>query len=295
MEAWEKVDLLQRLLIPAMDTKNIVPVYYDILEKIGALETDYVKYMTTAPVCVDFELKRTKKASYELCCALMTMLLREDYFSNGAFYRRFQAGEVDKVVKRMILLLKDNGKRGAETEWIFEHEDYDHDRTLYGKVRYILGTKGDRPLVVIGANPSTAVPEYLDRTVSGIKNLIECDTRFDSFAIINLYPQRATDPKELHQVMDKELHRRNCTHISKFFASLRAEPVVVWAAWGSLIHQRPYLLDCLDGILACINDFTCEWVQRGNFKDPHHPLYLEKEAPFQPFDVCSYMEKMRHE
>lgn len=258
-----------------------------------ALKTDYVKYMTTAPVYAEFELGRTGKANYELCCALLTMLLREDYFSSGTFYMRFRAGEVEKIVKRMIRLLEDGEKREKEAEWISEYETYDRDHTLYGKVRYILGTKGDSPLVVVGANPSTAVPECLDRTVSGIKNLVERDNRFDSFVIINLYPQRATNPKELHRVMDKVLHKKNCAHISDFLSSLKAKPVVMWAAWGSLIHQRSYLLDCLDGLLTCINDFPCEWVQRGNFKNPHHPLYLKRETPFQAFDVCGYMEKMR--
>ena len=294
METWEKIGLLQELSVPEQSTQNVVSRYYNVLEKIGALKTDYVRYMTTAPVYVEFELKRTQKASYELCCALLTMLLREDYFSNGAFRKRFQAGEVEKIIKRMLLLLKEEGNREEEVEWISEYENYDHDRTLYGKVRYILGTRGEKPLIVVGANPSAAVPEYPDRTVSIVRNLIERDDKFDSFVIINLYPQRATDPKELHRMMDKELHKRNCTHISEFLFSLKTEPIVMWAAWGSLIHQRPYLLDCLDGLLTCISGISCEWVQRGNFENPHHPLYLKKETPFQPFDVDGYVEKMKH-
>ena len=54
--------------------------YYELLEKTDGLKTNYTKYMTTAPVCCDEELKRLPTADFELCCALLTMLLREDYF-----------------------------------------------------------------------------------------------------------------------------------------------------------------------------------------------------------------------
>jgi len=41
-----------------------------------------------------------------LCCALITMLLREDHFSNGSFGERFENGDVTPIVERMIALLK---------------------------------------------------------------------------------------------------------------------------------------------------------------------------------------------
>ena len=37
----------------------------------------------------------------ELCTALLTMLLREDHFSNGSFERRFADGQVLPVLVRM--------------------------------------------------------------------------------------------------------------------------------------------------------------------------------------------------
>ena len=53
--------------------------------------------------------------------------------------------------------------------------DFDRSRWLYvpdhySEYRYLLGTKGQRPLVCIGINPSTAVPDRLDNTLkSGYK------------------------------------------------------------------------------------------------------------------------------
>ena len=47
--------------------------------------------------------------------------------------------------------------------------DYDADKWLYvpdyyADYRYILGTKGENPLICIGINPSTAAPDDLDNT-----------------------------------------------------------------------------------------------------------------------------------
>ena len=37
------------------------------------------------------------KADYNMACALMTLVLREDYWKNGAFDRRYHAGEVTPI------------------------------------------------------------------------------------------------------------------------------------------------------------------------------------------------------
>ncbi len=82
-----------------------VEQYYDTLERIGDLKNNYHDYMTTAPIHCDKELERLPKADYDLCCALLTMLLREDHFCNGSFGERYRAGDVQPIVKRMIDLL----------------------------------------------------------------------------------------------------------------------------------------------------------------------------------------------
>ncbi|MCD8078551.1 MAG: hypothetical protein LUE63_09325 [Lachnospiraceae bacterium] len=68
----------------------------------GNLKGDYGDYMTTDPINCDVELNRLPVADYELATALMTMLLREDHFSNGSFVRRYRVGQVDAVLNRMI-------------------------------------------------------------------------------------------------------------------------------------------------------------------------------------------------
>ena len=79
--------------------------YYSTLEEIEDYKSNYKDYMTTAPINVDDELRRLSDADYELCTALLTMLLREDYFDNGSFEERYSNGQVTPVIERMIKLL----------------------------------------------------------------------------------------------------------------------------------------------------------------------------------------------
>ena len=81
---------------------------YSTLEKCDALKFDYFDYMTTAPIDCDKELRRLSSADYDLCCALLTMLLREDHFSNGSLERRQHKGQVKPIIERMITCLKQN-------------------------------------------------------------------------------------------------------------------------------------------------------------------------------------------
>ena len=54
--------------------------------------------------------------------------------------------------------------------------DYDRSRWLYvpdhySEYRYILGTRGSRPLICIGINPSTAAPDRLDNTLKSAQRI----------------------------------------------------------------------------------------------------------------------------
>ena len=81
-------------------------LYVNLLRKIGDLKNNYGDYMITEPIDCDEELERISGADYELCTALLTMLLREDHFSNGSFERRFAEGQVLPVLVRMKDVLK---------------------------------------------------------------------------------------------------------------------------------------------------------------------------------------------
>ena len=94
----EKIRRIQRIL-GLKDPRE--DLYADLLKTMGNLKTNYGDYMITEPIDCNEELKRVPGADYELCTALLTMLLREDHFSNGSFDRRFAEGQVLPVLVRM--------------------------------------------------------------------------------------------------------------------------------------------------------------------------------------------------
>jgi len=73
----------------------------------------------------------------------------------------------------------------------------------------------------------------------------------------------------------------------------------VWAAWGAVIEKRPYLPACVLDMVSCGQDFGVRWFtagQRSKAGHPHHPLYLKKDSPLDPFDdLIPYLESLKKE
>ena len=102
---------------------------------------------------------------------------------------------------------------------------------FYSDYRYILGTRGKKPLICIGINPSTAKPDDLDNTLKSVER-IALGNGFDSFIMFNVYAQRATDPDAMEQVCNPLLHRENLEAF-RYVLSISQTPAV-WAAWGTI-------------------------------------------------------------
>ena len=60
---------------------------------------------------------------------------------------------------------------------------------FYSEYRYILGTRGKKPLICIGINPSTAAPEALDPTLQSV-NRIALSNGYDRVGSTRLCPRR---------------------------------------------------------------------------------------------------------
>ena len=176
------------------------------------------------------------------------------------------------------------------------HEDYDVSKWLfvpdsYTEFRYILGTRGSRPLICIGMNPSTARPDALDRTLQSVER-IALNNGFDSFTMFNVYAQRATSPDDMAQEMNECLHRENMKAFAYCLSQSR-EPVV-WAAWGSIIEKRGYLKNCVEDMIVIGQQQGARWVSCGEISKkghPHHPLYLKSTLPLEPFDIEAYVRE----
>ena len=90
---------------------------------------------------------------------------------------------------------------------------YDVNRWLYvpntySEYRYILGTRGEHPLICVGINPSTAAPDALDPTLQSVER-IALSNGYDSFLMFNVYAQRATRPDDMEPVCNAALHAEN--------------------------------------------------------------------------------------
>lgn len=166
---------------------------------------------------------------------------------------------------------------------------------FYSEYRYILGTRGDRPLICIGINPSTAEPDKLDNTLKSVERIAH-GNGFDSFIMFNVYAQRATRPQDMEQCCNRLLHEENMKAF-RYVLSLSKERPVVWAAWGTIIMQRPYLVDCVLDMIRLGEQFDARWVSAGARSKkgghPHHPLYLRKDAALDEFDVLTYCNELK--
>ena len=160
---------------------------------------------------------------------------------------------------------------------------------FYTEYRYILGTRGQNPLICIGVNPSTAAPDDLDNTLKSVSRIAE-GNGFDSWIMFNVYPQRATDPNDMDLVPDRALCDENLRWLRAVLA--QTEPTM-WAAWGTLIEKRDYLPGLMREMVALTREREIPWVtfgRRSKKGHPHHPLYLRKNSTPEPFDVENYLD-----
>ena len=175
--------------------------------------------------------------------------------------------------------------------------DYDIEKWLYApnfysEYRYILGTRGNNPLICIGINPSTARPDALDNTLKSVER-IALGNAFDSFIMFNVYAQRATSPDDMEKVCNPLLHQENMKAF-RHVLSISDRPAI-WAAWGAIIEKRKYLPACVRDMLAIGSEYGAQWYCAGAITKkghPHHPLYLRKDEKIKPFDVEHYLNTL---
>ncbi len=173
--------------------------------------------------------------------------------------------------------------------------DYDAEKWLYvpnvySEYRYILGTRGKKPLICVGINPSTAAPDHLDPTLQSAQR-VALSNGYDSFLMFNVYAQRATVPDDMEPSLNPALHEENKRAFA-YLLSLSDRPAV-WAAWGNIIEKRDYLPGCVRDFAAIGKDFGAVWYTAGPLLKsghPHHPLYLRRDTALLPFDIAGYLE-----
>lgn len=160
-----------------------------------------------------------------------------------------------------------------------------------GTDRYVLGQKGKRNLLAICVNPSTATDKLPDATMKRLEGFARING-FDGFAMINLYPQRSTNPDYLDKDFDVVRHNRNLEEIGNVIEELQCNTIL--AAWGTTIARRQYLIECLKDIYKLLSSYPFEWVciDLTKYGHPRHPSRAGY-GDFKLFDIEHYISKIK--
>jgi hypothetical protein len=164
--------------------------------------------------------------------------------------------------------------------------------------RFVLGKAGTNMLAVFGINPSTADQCNSDRTIDKIENLSK-SWDFNGFLMFNLYPLRASNPKNLPVELDADLLKRNAQVIRNELKKSRVH--TAWAAWGDAFDKRTYFANSLEKILSELKALNLEWKKCESLtksQNPRHPLsgrphIITGQSRLTNFSVQSYLDGKR--
>ena len=154
-------------------------------------------------------------------------------------------------------------------QWLYERNEDNSARFVLGQ---IFNPNG-KTLLCFGINPSTACPECIDNTIKKVIN-ISRHNGYENWIMLNVYPQRATDPNDIHIECDEFLVQTNLLHIREI--SQKYPNCDVLLAFGNLITKRKYLKICLNEILALLNvehGRSIKVIKLTTVGNPVHPLY----------------------
>lgn len=163
-----------------------------------------------------------------------------------------------------------------DKEWIYVREEDN-------KVRYVLGYKGNKTLICLGINPSTAEPDNLDPTLKSVER-IAINNGYDSFIMLNVYPVRQTIFKDLEQKAQEEYFNKNLMEIEKIIKGIDGD-IDVWLAFGNLINGRDYLMESWKKLDEIFIKYNAIYYHAGINKTglPKHPLYLKSNTKLHKF------------
>ena len=143
-----------------------------------------------------------------------------------------------------------------------------HDKTK----RFVLGKAGNKELLAIGLNPSTANENKLDPTSRNIQT-IAFNNGCDGWWLVNLYPKRTSNPKNLPKKINKDLAKQNVDFIRRLLKNESYSISKVLCCWGNHIEDHKYLQDQAEKIISLVNEsgHKIQCIGLTELGNPFHP------------------------
>ena len=135
--------------------------------------------------------------------------------------------------------------------------------------RYLLGQSGDKLLLAIALNPSTANSSRLDPSSKNIQAIAR-QQGCNGWVLANLCPLRSTNPKKLPRKLSSQLMQENLAHISALLTSTKTIKVLL--CWGNGIESRDYLQAAAKAICERITEHQHHFYCLG-YTSRHHPFH----------------------
>lgn len=170
-------------------------------------------------------------------------------------------------------------------------EQYIYQNTPDNANRFVIGTVGNNPLIVMSINPSVGSPTQTSSTLGSVRH-IAADYGYDSWIILCLYPQRATHLDELTEFANQDLINENNKVIDEILSKFPNRKI--WAAWGTHYFDRPFFAPCLAEILKIADKYGDTWMHYGPLDEdgaPRYCLYLEPGEGWYPFDCQAFVNR----
>lgn len=161
--------------------------------------------------------------------------------------------------------------------------------------RFALEQEGEKMLMVIGLNPSTADEKEIDPTMGRILGIVNT-CGYDGYVMLNLSSERSTKPENMAKELDEEGHRKNLKVIKYYDAKYPNADILL--AFGNKVTSRRYLSISYNDIWDILSQSPHRWLRIGGPDGitgpghPRHPLYSRSDAGLDVFDASAYRDKL---
>ena len=163
-----------------------------------------------------------------------------------------------------------------DNECVFS-ADRRHRYTLIHRPNPLFSSSGERLLMWVGLNPSTADESQLDPTLTRILGY-SVREGYDGFIMTNLFAWRATLPADM-KVAPDPVGPDNDRWLLEC-ARRCGKVVAAWGSHGSFLGRDAHVCSLLNGIPMMRLTLNADGA-------PGHPLYLKKTLPLVPFALWS--------